>query len=191
MNIGSYTLDEFVQKVKSFHGNPSPGVTLGGIMVDMAQRNLPENTLYDAICETEKCLPDAIQMLTPCTFGNGWMRIINSGRFSVTLYDKHTGEGIRVFVDPVKVKAFPEIDKWFFCLVPKKETDVNKLMEEVREFGSKVLGMRRVKVDIKSLPSPEEYKYALCSVCGESHIDDGKDVCLACRGKAYISDIRE
>jgi formylmethanofuran dehydrogenase subunit E len=119
------------------------------------------------------------------------MRIINSGRFSVTLYDKHTGEGIRVFVDPVKVKAFPEIDKWFFCLVPKKETDVNKLMEEVREFGSKVLGMRRVKVDIKSLPSPEEYKYALCSVCGESHIDDGKDVCLACRGKAYISDIRE
>ena len=188
MNIASYTFEEFLQKVRAFHGNPSPGVTLGGMMVDMAQRNLPQGGLYDAICETDKCLPDAIQILTPCTIGNGWMRTINSGRFSVSLYDKHTGEGVRVFVDPEKVKAFPEISKWFFALVPKKEQDKERLMAEIKNYSASILGMRAVTVDIKSLPSPDECKYAVCSVCKESYLANDEGTCLACQGKAYMTE---
>ena len=71
MKIGPYTFEEYVEKVRVFHGYPAPGVVLGGIMVDMARRNMHEDGLFDAISETDKCLPDSIQLLTPCTIGNG------------------------------------------------------------------------------------------------------------------------
>jgi hypothetical protein len=42
----------------------------------------------------QNACPDAVQILTPCTVGNGWMRILNLGRYAVTLNDKFTGEGV-------------------------------------------------------------------------------------------------
>ena len=189
MNIGPYTYEEFLQKVRAFHGNPAGGVILGGMMVDMAQHNLPQDGLYDAICETDKCLPDSIQLLTPCTIGNGWMRIINSGRFAVTLYDKRSGEGVRVFVDPPKVKAFKELNNWFFSLIPKKEQNRDSLTAAIKDHGSEILGMHRVTVDIKALPDKEP-AYTICQVCHESHLADDGDVCLACQGKAYVTDLK-
>ena len=43
MNIGPHTFDEFVSIVKTFHGYQAPGVLIGGLMVDLALRNLPED----------------------------------------------------------------------------------------------------------------------------------------------------
>ena len=93
MNIGSYSFDEFLQLVKSFHGNVAPGVVIGGIMVEVARRQSARRDLFDAVCETRNCLPDAIQLLTPCTIGNGWLKVVNVGRFALSLYDKYSGEG--------------------------------------------------------------------------------------------------
>src|SRR4030042_1863444 len=71
MNILSYTFEEYFERVQSFHGFAAPGVVIGGFMVDLAYQHLPEDRLFDAICETAKCLPDAIQLLTSCTVANG------------------------------------------------------------------------------------------------------------------------
>ena len=190
MNIGNYTFEEFLQKVRAFHGNPAGGVVLGGIMVDIAQRNLPKDSLFDAICETDKCLPDSIQMLTPCTIGNGWMRIINSGRFALALYDKRSGAGVRVFVDAAKVKQYKELNNWFFSLIPKKEQDRDRLTAEIKNHGADILSLRRVQVDIAALPNKEIAAYAICRVCGESHLAEDGDVCLSCQGKTYISEVK-
>jgi formylmethanofuran dehydrogenase subunit E len=191
MNIVSYTFEEYLQKVRVFHGNTAPGVVLGGIMVDEARRNLPENILFDAISETDKCLPDAIQLLTPCTIGNGWMRIINIGRFALCLYDKRSGEGIRVAVDPQKIKAFPGINNWFFVLIPKKEQDRGNLIEEIKKSGSKILSISQVTVDIESLPGKYEGEYALCRQCQESYPANDLGLCLACQGNSYFSKIKK
>ena len=85
--------------------------------------HLPAEILFDAVCETRNCLPDAIQLLTPCTIGNGWLKVVNVGRFALSLYDKYEGEGVRVFLDPVKVADWPEINNWYLKLKPKKEQD--------------------------------------------------------------------
>jgi len=188
MNIGLYTFEEFLEKVRVFHGYPAAGVVLGGVMVDMAYNHLPKEGLFDAISETDKCLPDSIQLLTNCTIGNGWMRIINSGRFSLCLYDKQTGEGVRVFVDPEKVKAFPELNGWFFSLKPRKEQDNNCLLTEIKNYGADILSIRRVTIDIKSLPEKGKDEYALCLVCKESYLANNEGICLACHGKAYITE---
>ena len=95
MRIGKWDHDAFVAVVKDFHGHVAPGVIIGGYMVEMARRTLPEGILYDAVSETVQCLPDAIQLLTPCTVGNGWLKVYHFGIYALSLYDKYTGEGIR------------------------------------------------------------------------------------------------
>ncbi|MBW1978010.1 MAG: formylmethanofuran dehydrogenase subunit E family protein [Deltaproteobacteria bacterium] len=67
MNICSYTYEEFLNLVRSFHGHVAPGVIIGGFMVDLALATLQAEEPAGAICETSSCLPDAIQLLTPCT----------------------------------------------------------------------------------------------------------------------------
>ena len=134
MNIGPHSFDEFLQLVESFHGYVAPGVVLGGIMVEVARRQLPAE-LFDAICETRNCLPDAIQLLTPCTIGNGWLKVVNVGRFALTLYDKYQGEGVRVFLDPAKIADWPEINNWYLKLKPKKDQDSDLLLAQIREAG--------------------------------------------------------
>ncbi len=76
-NILAHSFDEYLNMVASFHGSPAPGVLMGGYMIDYAYRNLPEGGEYDIICETAKCLPDAVQLLTPCSIGNRWLKIID------------------------------------------------------------------------------------------------------------------
>ena len=74
--------------------------------------------------------PDAVQLLTLCSTGNNWMKIVNLGRYAVALFDKHTGEGVRVSVDLEKLKDWPQIRGWFMKLVPKKEQDTEELFRE-------------------------------------------------------------
>ena len=75
-------------------------------MVAAAIRRMTEYEFFDAICESPACLPDAIQMLTPCTVGNGWLKIVNTGRFAIILYDKKSGNGVRVSLDAHKLDRF-------------------------------------------------------------------------------------
>lgn len=70
MNIGKYTFEEFVEKATAFHGYPAPGLLIGGYMVEAARAGLEDGVLFEAIVETPKCLPDAVQLLTLCSTGN-------------------------------------------------------------------------------------------------------------------------
>ena len=82
------------------------------------------------------CLPDAIQLLTPCTTGNGWLRVIDLGRFALSLYDKNEGSGIRVFLDPEKLEPWPRIKTWLFKLKDKADQDTDELLNEIWDAGS-------------------------------------------------------
>lgn len=182
--ICSYSFDEYVDMVKSFHGHVAPGMVVGGFMVDLALKHLPEGELIDALCETPKCLPDAIQLLTPCTVGNGWLRIINLGRYAFTLYEKYGGQGVRVFVDPPNMEAWPEIKTWFFKLKAKEEQDRRLLMDQIREAGSNLCGFERVMLQPDFIKIRRRRGFAVCPMCHESYpVDDG-GICLGCQGKA-------
>jgi len=179
--IRSYTFDEYIDRVSSFHGYAAPGVIIGGFMVDLAYRYLPQKGLFDSLCETSKCLPDAIQLLTPCTLGNGWLRVFNTGRYALTLYDKKTGKGVRVFIDPVRLDRWPEINAWFFKLKTKKEQDSALLFEEIREAGADMCNFQTVRIDDRFLIKAQRREFTVCPGCGEAYpIDDGP-VCLGGR----------
>ncbi|MFH1080101.1 MAG: FmdE family protein [Pseudomonadota bacterium] len=189
MKIGSYSYEEYVHLVKSFHGSLAPGLVIGGFIVDLALKNLPEGKFFDAICETSACLPDAVQLLTPCTIGNGWMKIFDTGRFAVTVYEKESGEGVRVYLDTQKLGKWPEFNAWYFKLKPKKEQDFEALMAQIKEAGASVLSLRRVRVKPEHTVKRRMGPTAVCPSCGEAYpLRDGSP-CLACQGRSpYVSE---
>ncbi len=155
---------------------------------DTAIWALPDGILYDAICETQTCLPDAIQLLTPCTVGNGWLKILPLGLFALTLYDKETLEGVRVSLDTEKIEAWPQIKTWYFKLKPKKEQALEDILQEISWAGSSIMNLRPVRIRPQAVESTDTGRIGVCPQCGQGYpLDDGP-VCLLCQGKYEIYD---
>jgi len=183
MNIGPYPINDYLNLVKSFHGSLAPGLIIGGFMVDMAMRNLPEGILYDAISETDYCLPDAIQLLTPCTIGNGWLKILPFGRYAASLYDKYTGAGVRVHLDASKIEDWPEFKQWYLKLKPKREQDGNLIREQIIEAGHEILTLKPINISENRMKKRSKGAIAICQTCKEAYpLKDGS-ICLACQGQ--------
>jgi len=184
MKIGNYSYEEYLHLVKSFHGSLAPGLIIGGFMVDLGLRSLPEGEFFDAICETPVCLPDSVQLLTPCTVGNGWLTVLPFGRFAITFFEKYGGEGTRVYLDPEKMEAYPEIKSWFFKLKTKKEQDKDRLMEEIKNAGENILSIQRVRVQPESVRRKKMGPVAKCPRCGEAYPALHGETCKACQGES-------
>ena len=183
ITIGTYSFEEYLGVLRDFHGFEAPGLILGGFMVEMARRHLPEGTLYDAVSETSSCLPDAIQLLTPCTAGNGWLKIIDLGRFALSLFNKYTGVGVRIFVDPAKLGPYEEIKAWFFRLRGKKDQDLDLIKSQMREAGEDILGTQPVRIKPELLGKASKGKIGLCPDCGEAYPLKQGEACLGCQGQ--------
>jgi formylmethanofuran dehydrogenase subunit E len=183
MNIGPYTFAAFKQSAADFHGYPAPGILLGGYMVEMARRALPEGTLFEALVETGKCLPDAVQLLTLCSTGNNRMKVLPLGRYALSLYDKSTGAGFRVYVDSRKIRAYPELSAWFLKLKPKEEQDTERLLRDIETAGEAVCSIMPVRIHSRFLGRAHSGGIALCLRCGEAFPSSDGAVCRACQGE--------
>ena len=183
MNIGEYTFEEFKQKAKDFHGYPAPGLLIGGYMVEAAKARIPEGTLFEAMVESGKCLPDAVQLLTLCSVGNNWMKIKLLGRYAVSLYDKFTGVGVRVAIDQEKLQQWPEIRGWFMKEKPKSEQDTDALFAEIEQAGDTICSIRPVTIDKKYLGHGHMSGIDVCPVCGEAYPSSDGSICRGCQGE--------
>jgi formylmethanofuran dehydrogenase subunit E len=183
MNIGQYTFEEFKEIARKFHGYPAPGLLIGGYMVEEAKSRLPEGILFEALVESGKCLPDAVQLLTLCSTGNNWMKVENLGRYAVSLYDKPHGEGWRVAVDPARLDAWPEIRNWFMKLKPKREQDTERLFAEIEAAGPGICSVAPVTVASKYLGHGHMSSILVCPVCREAYPGTDGAICRACQGE--------
>ena len=182
MKINTYSQEEYLEQLKAFHGSMAPGLIIGGAMVNLALKVLPKDKLFDAICETPLCLPDAIQLLTPCTIGNGWLTVLNFGRFAITLYEKYSGVGVRIYLDSAKLKQYPEVYSWYFKLKTKPEQDFQLLISQIKEAKEQILSLQHIRVQPESLRRKKIGPVADCPECGECYpIRDGLS-CRACQG---------
>lgn len=190
MHIGPYTFQEFKDMAAAFHGYPAPGLLIGGYMVEMAKAALPPNTLFEAVVESKKCLPDAVQLLTLCSTGNGWMKIVNLGRYAVALFDKHTGEGVRVSVNLDALEAWPQIRGWFLKLVPKREQDTDELFREIEAAGDTILRLEKITIQPRLLGHSHMTRIEACPICREAYpVSDGA-ICRGCQGEAPYTELR-
>jgi formylmethanofuran dehydrogenase subunit E len=109
------------------------------------------------------------------------MRVIDVGRFALTLYDKYTGEGVRVYLDPDKLERYPVIKAWFFKSKPKQEQNRKRLLEEVREAGPDICGIHRVQVSLDAVAKKHKKSIAVCPLCHEAYRGEDGAICPACK----------
>ncbi len=180
MNIGSWTHDAFVEAARNFHGEAAPGLIIGGYMVELARQRMPEST-YDAISETELCLPDAVQLLTPCTYGNGRLKVLPFGIHAISLYNRHTGEGVRVCIDGSRLDAFPDIRNWLTGN-PACAGESVSLLSQIKKAGTEILSCRQITVRAEMRGRKADGTSLRCPVCGEYHPSAFGGICRSCQG---------
>lgn len=187
----AFSFEQFMEAVEAFHGNVAPGLVIGGKMVDTAMRRLPADALLDAVCETRNCLPDAVQMLTPCTAGNNWLKIVDLGRFALSLYDKYSGQGVRVFLDPAKLADWPAIQSWFFKQIAKKDQDPDRLYQEIHAAGDRILGVFPVRIREDIRKKVHKGAIGICPQCQEAYPTQDGPICRGCAGSAPYEKISQ
>jgi formylmethanofuran dehydrogenase subunit E len=177
-------LAECLQMIEAFHGWRAPGLVLGLFMVDWARELTSPEVEADAIVETRHCLPDAVQLFTPCTVGNGWLKILDWDKYALTLYDRRRREGYRVWFDLAKARAFPRLHQWFMRLVPKNELPLEELLPVILAAGRQILSSRAVALT-DLYQRHKKAGIAICPDCGEAFAARQGTRCLSCRSEGY------
>lgn len=179
-------LAECLRIIEDFHGWKAPGLVLGLFMVDWARELVGEGVEADAIVETRHCLPDAIQLFTPCTVGNGWLKILDWDKFALSLYDRRLYNGCRVWFDLEKARQFPDLYKWYMRLVNKKDLPLGVLLETILAAGRRVLSAEAVVVT-RFNRRIKKGVVAVCPDCGEAYAAAQGPCCPACQGNGYCT----
>ena len=178
------SLRNYFEAAEKMHGNLAPGLVIGGFMVNLARKMMGKDKICDVIVETGACLPDAVQLLTPCSIGNGWMKIRDVGKYALTMYDKFDGTGVRVTIDCRKLEKYPDFKEWFLKLKPKKEQSKSRIIEDMIRAGESVLSYRYVHV----VPENKKSKgtIGICPECGDAYPLKHGLVCIPCQsGGSY------
>lgn len=174
--------EDFLHRAEEFHGHVSPGVVAGAFMVEAAQQRLGPSEHLNAVVETVVCLPDAVQLLTPCTLGNGFLKVLDWGKFALTLYDRMTLAGVRAWLDPVRVARHELVAAWYLRRGTK--VDKERVIAELLGVGRDLVSSRPVRLDA-ALKDTERFPTVVCPDCGETYPTRWGERCLACAGQAY------
>ena len=174
--------DYYVKKAGDFHGHACAGIALGTRISLAAMKALgldPEVKNKNLIVYTEidRCMTDAVQVITGCTLGHRSLKYMDYGKFAATFVNLGTGKAVRATVkEHFSNEATDEETLRKISLIPDSELVT---LEEVT-----------VKIPDIDLPGPPREK-AVCAACGERVVDGrqvnkgGKTLCRACAYGGY------
>jgi len=158
-------------------------------MVDLARELVGEHVEADAIVETRHCLPDAIQLFTPCTIGNGWMKILDWDKFALSFYDRKKRYGYRVWLDLEKTRQFPTLYNWYMRRVPKETLQLETLINTVLSAQRTVLSYESIYI-IRLHKRDKKEKITVCPICKEAYAEKLGEVCISCQGGGYYTSFK-
>ena len=175
----------YVIRMEEFHGYRSPGMLIGGLMIESGTTLLGPTSYLNVVCETVVCLPDAVQLLTPCTFGNGFLQVLDWGKFALTVYDRDRLDGVRVWLNLDGLIGYPLIRDWFQRTgLSRDKPPYEDLAGEALAAGPDLINRRRVRLT-RSLKDKNPVPTGPCPECNESYPLRQGAACTACQGHAY------
>lgn len=187
--ICAVAYEDFVIRMEEFHGYRSPGILLGALMVEAALKEGATTPYLNMVTETIVCLPDAVQLLTPCTIGNGFLQILDWGKFALTAYDRKTLAGVRVWLNHDALTGYPLIHSWFErSLKTREKPAFEELAPEILKAGADLIAHRPVRLH-QALKSAQHVPTGRCPNCRESYPLHFGAACPSCAGQAYCSDL--
>lgn len=176
------------------HGHLAPGIALGLRMSELVLSKLSVNKgdkHLIGVCETSRCLADAMQAATGCTLGHGNAVVEDYGKIAITIADTRDGRGIRIALRDEASGISPLMGKWMMRqgkLTKEEENELGTLLLKVDEtcFDIKVV---RVHIEQRF----ENSKIIRCMDCKEliperlAIRQEDKSTCKPCAGEGYYS----
>ena len=172
----------FVNKVIAFHGHVCTGVVLGTRMSLAAMRYLgldphQQNRNVIAYAEIDRCMTDAVMVVTGCSLGRRTLKHVDYGKFAVTLINQNTGRAVRAIVK----EDFSRKDSM---------DETIRLITSIPD--ERLITLQPVRVNISEYDLPGfPQRTAVCTICGEQ-VMDGRDIirngvtlCRGCAGGNY------
>jgi len=175
---------DFVIRMEEFHGFRSPGILVGALMIEKALEELGATPYLNVVTETIVCLPDAVQLLTPCTIGNGFLQVLDWGKFALTAYDRKTLAGVRARLNENALYNYPQIRSWYERSNTKAKPLFEKLATEILKAGSNLVAHQPVRLH-HALKSLHHVPTGSCPDCGESYPLHHGPTCPSCGNRAY------
>ncbi len=181
-----------------FHGHSCPGLASGYRAATAAMDALgvtrPEDEDLVAICETNACGVDAIQVIAGTTAGKGNLIIHDYGKHAFTFYNRKDGKAVRVTFHRNEAtedddfaalragvfsgKATAQEEEKFHELMYKATVDV------LHAPAEKIMNLE--KITMEPPQKARVYASVTCESCGETVADaktrnmNGKCVCIPC-----------
>lgn len=181
-----------------FHGHSCPGLASGYRAATAAMDALgvsrPEDEDLVAICETDACGVDAIQVIAGTTAGKGNLIIHDYGKHAFTFYNRKDGRAVRVTFcrnDTSESADMMELRKKVFGgTATEKETEqFHTLMHKATVDLLHAPAEKVLKIEKITMDAPKKariFASITCECCGEPVADaktrvvDGKRVCIPC-----------
>ncbi len=175
---------EFLQEAETFHGCRNPGILLGGMMVDLALELLTSRQNIVAVSETKWSLPDAIQLLTRCTIGNGRLIVLNWGKMGLSVFSRKNLAGYRIWLDIAKTKHISSIYNWYMRLIRLDAKETDHLLTDILTAGRTVFSWRAIPMT-RQFHTPPNPAMTICSQCDEAYPENHGHLCISCQGRSY------
>ena len=181
-----------------FHGHSCPGLVIGYHAATAAMKALgvtrPEDEDLVAICETDACGVDAIQVIAGTTAGKGNLIIHDYGKHAFTFYNRKDGKAVRVTIrrdDKPGSQEMMELRKNVFGgTATEKETEqFHAMMHKATADLLSAPAEKVLTVEEIGMEAPKKariFASVTCECCGEPVADgkmrevNGKRVCIPC-----------
>jgi len=95
--------EQYFKKVSEFHGHACAGIALGTKITLAAMRTLGldpavRNKQLMAFVETDRCMADAVMIVTGCTPGHRSLKFVDFGKFAASFLNLENGQAVRATV---------------------------------------------------------------------------------------------
>jgi formylmethanofuran dehydrogenase subunit E len=184
INMNDFEL--YYRKAADYHGHACAGIALGTKMTLAAMRYLGldpalKNKNLLVYVEVDRCMTDAVQVISRCTLGHRSLKFVDYGKFAASFINLDNGKAVRATI------------KESFDSSGPIETVAAKIAEMP---DSELVILEDIKIEVPPADMPgHPHKKAFCQVCGERVMDgrdvvkDGRILCRACAGNKYYSRI--
>jgi formylmethanofuran dehydrogenase subunit E len=124
------------------------------------------------------------QQTHPCTLGNGFLQILDWGKFALTVYDRDRLDGVQVWLNPAGMASYPLISDWFQRTDASREKPpFEDLAVEVLAAWPDLISSCRVRLP-RPLKDKNPVPTGLCPNCNESYPLRQGSTCMAHQGHA-------
>jgi formylmethanofuran dehydrogenase subunit E len=180
--------ESYYRKAADFHGHACAGIALGTKMSLAAMRYLGfdpavKNKKLMVFVEVDRCMTDAVQMVTRCTLGHRSLKFVDYGKFAASFINLESGKGVRATI-PESFDSSGTIE------------EVAAKISEMPDAELVILEDIKIELAPTDLPG-RSHKRTFCQNCGERVVDgrdvlqDGKVLCRACAGGRYYKKLTE